>query len=96
MDLNIDLNISNGISLVAFVATWCKVSKKIKTTIQKVSTEFPDIQFHELDVDDNPVMAKKYKISSIPTVILFKDGNEITRILGSFKIDALRKVLRES
>jgi thioredoxin 1 len=90
------LDINEGISLVKFGATWCAPCKTVSGTIKKVEQEFPTIKFSEIDVDDNPGLAKDYKIKSVPTVILFKDGEIITQMVGALKIDALRKVLRDN
>jgi len=90
------LDIDNGISLVKFAATWCAPCKTVASTIQKIQPEFENISFQEVDVDDVPNLAKDYKIRSVPTVIVFKDGEEYTRVLGALKVDALRKILREA
>lgn len=89
------LNIDNGISLVKFAATWCAPCKVVAKTIDKVKPEFAEVNFQEIDVDDHPNLAKDYKIRSVPTVIVFRSGEEVTRLVGSVKIDALRKVLRD-
>jgi thioredoxin 1 len=90
------LDINSGISLVKFAATWCAPCKMVAITINKVQPEFENVKFQEIDIDDVPNLAKDYKIKNVPTVILFKDGEEITRVIGSFKVDALRKILRDA
>lgn len=90
------LDIDNGISLVKFAATWCAPCKTVASTIKKVQPEFENIRFQEVDVDDVPSLAKDYKIRSVPTVIVFKDGAEYTRVMGALKVDALRKILRDA
>ena len=89
------LDIDNGISLVKFAATWCAPCKIVARTIERVKSEFTDVKFQDVDVDDHPNLAKDYKIRSVPTVILFRNGEEITRVVGSIKVDALRKSLRD-
>lgn len=89
------LDIEKGISLVKFSATWCAPCKKVSSTIERIEPEFSKIKFLEVDVDDNPDLAKDYKIRSLPTVIVFNNGDELTRIIGSVKVDALRKTLRD-
>ena len=89
------LDIDNGISLVKFAATWCAPCKIVARTIERVKSEFTDVKFQDVDVDDHPNLAKDYKIRSVPTVILFRNGEEITRLVGSIKVDALRKSLRD-
>ena len=90
------LDIDNGISLVKFAATWCAPCKTVASTIKKVQPEFDSVRFQEIDVDDVPSLAKDYKIRSVPTVIVFKDGTEYIRLVGAIKVDALRKVLRDA
>ena len=90
------LDIDNGISLVKFAATWCAPCKTVSSTINKVQPEFDSIRFQEVDVDDVPSLAKDYKIRSVPTVIVFKDGEEFARVMGALKVDALRKILRDA
>lgn len=88
------LDIDKGISLVKFSATWCGPCKMMASTIQKVEPEFPTVKFHDIDVDDFSNLAVNYKIRSVPTVIVFKDGEEITRLVGALKADILRKTLQ--
>jgi thioredoxin 1 len=87
------LEIDNGISLVKFSATWCAPCKTVANTINRLQPEFISVTFQEVDVDDYPNLAKDYKIKSVPTVILFINGEEITRLVGNIKSSALRKAL---
>lgn len=89
------LDIETGINFVKFAATWCSPCKMIAKNIDKIKTEFPEVKFQEVDVDDDPDIAKNYKIKSVPTVIVFKDNEEIIRLIGAVKIDALRKAVRD-
>lgn len=89
------LNIDKGISLVKFSATWCGPCKILASTLKKVQPEFSMVNFLDVDVDDNPELAKDYKIRSVPTVIITRDGEEITRLMGSVSADVLRKTLRD-
>ena len=89
------LDIDEGISLVKFAAVWCAPCKALSGTVKKVSTEFSTVKFQDIDVDDNPELSKDYKIRSVPTVIVFKDGEEVARINGTFTAEKLRTTLRE-
>jgi thioredoxin 1 len=89
------LDIDKGISLVKFAATWCAPCKIVTSTIKRVKSEFSTVKFQDVDVDDHPRLAKDYKIRSVPTVIVFRNGEEITRFVGSIMVDALRKELRD-
>ena len=69
--------------LVDFWATWCGPCHMLAPTINDLADEFKDIiTVGKMDVDDNPVTATSFDIRSIPTLILFKDGKEVTRLMG--------------
>jgi thioredoxin 1 len=88
-------DIKKGFSLVKFGATWCNPCKLVEKTLHNVEAEFANVRFMKVDVDDNPDLAKDYKIRSVPTVILFRDGEETARIVGVVKIEALRKAIKD-
>ncbi len=89
------IKLENGISVVKFGAEWCGPCKTINTVLQKMQDEFQDYNFVYVDVDDDPDLAKEYKISALPTVILFKDGQEIDKFVGAVKTEPMRKKLRD-
>ena len=68
--------------LVDFWATWCGPCKMLSPVIDKVSEEVDDVKFVSIDVDESEELAIKYGISSIPCLIVFKDGAEKARNLG--------------
>jgi thioredoxin 1 len=84
----------NGISAVKFGATWCPPCKALEPGFKKMAVEFPDIRFLSVDIDDDPHQAKDHRIRAVPTVILFRDGHEVDRLVGDVKITALRKRIR--
>jgi thioredoxin 1 len=83
----------NEIVLLKFGATWCAPCKMIAPTLKTIKEEYDYVSITEIDVDDEPDVAKKYKIKHVPTVILFINGEEVDRITGMFKIDALRSMI---
>ena len=72
--------IKEGVTLVDFFATWCGPCKMLGPVLEELSAEIPDVKFVKVDVDDEPELAEKYGIMSIPNVFLFKNGE----IAGSF------------
>jgi thioredoxin 1 len=68
----------------------------MKPTIQTLESEFSEIKFISIDVDQTPELAQKFKIKTVPTLLLLKDNVEIKRIVGLSLIDPLRKILREA
>ncbi len=76
--------------LVDFWATWCGPCKMIAPVLEELATELDGkLTVGKLDVDVNQVTAQEYGVLSIPTLILFKDGQPIDRIVGFKPKEAL-------
>ena len=74
---------STGVCLVDFFATWCGPCTMLAPTLEELSKEFSgSVKFFKIDIDQYPDLAAEYKIMSIPTVILFKDGVPAGKIVG--------------
>ena len=77
-----DQEIREGVVLVDFFATWCGPCKMLSPVLEQVSNENPDLKVLKIDVDEVSQLAAAYGIQSIPTLILFKDGNQVDMRLG--------------
>jgi thioredoxin 1 len=82
--------------LVDFWAGWCGPCRALAPTIEELAKEYAGkILVAKLDVDENPATAEKFNVSSIPTVIILKDGHEVEKIIGLCNkqryMDALKK-----
>jgi len=77
---------AEGLVLVDFWAPWCAPCKAIAPTLEEIASENSDVTIAKLNVDDSPNVQMKYLIRSIPTLMLFKDGN----VQGT-KVGALQK-----
>ena len=86
---------NSGFCVLKFGATWCGPCKALEPNIKKLEAEYSNILFIGVNVDDRPELAKKYRIRSLPTVILLKDGREVNRIDGAALITPLRKAFRD-
>ena len=90
--------IKEGVTLVDFFATWCGPCKMLAPVLEEVSKEFEGrAKVVKVDVDELRDLAMEYRIASVPTVILFKDGEFIAQTMG-FRpkqqfTDALEKVI---
>jgi len=90
-----DFNVSNGIYVVKFWATWCQPCKTYIPTLEKLDLEYKDVGFLSIDIDQVFSLAQQLKIKSLPTLIIFKDGIEVERIIGVSLITPIRKVLND-
>lgn len=75
--------VGKGVTLVDFYADWCGPCKTIAPHLEKVAGELQGkALIVKLDVDHAQRVASTYQVTSIPTLILFKDGKEVDRIVG--------------
>ena len=79
---NFSTEISNGKTLVDFYADWCGPCKMIAPFIEEIANENPNINVGKVNVDLDGEIAMKYNIVSIPTIIVFENGQEKSRIVG--------------
>lgn len=70
--------------LVDFWADWCVPCHMVSPIVEEIGREKADVMsVAKLNVDDNPVTARRYGVMSIPTLILFKGGEERARVVGA-------------
>lgn len=74
---------SPSLSMIKFGATWCPPCKALKPTLDRIAQERSDVSIYEMDIDDNPVAPQLYRISNVPTMILFFNGSEVSRLSGN-------------
>lgn len=86
--------ISKGKVLVDFYATWCGPCKMLGLVIEKFDKEGL-IPILKVDTDEENILASKYNIFSIPTIIIFKNGKEIKRKVGYLSYDELKEWVSE-
>ena len=83
--------------LVDFWATWCKPCVMIAPILDELADEYGDrISFVKLDIDQNQKVAAKYKVMSIPTLIIFKNGEPVSNIVGLRPKTDLKRSLEAS
>ncbi|PKB67750.1 MAG: thioredoxin [SAR202 cluster bacterium Io17-Chloro-G3] len=80
--------------LVDFWAEWCAPCRMIAPMVDELSQEYDGkISFAKVDVDSNPEISLKYGIRSIPTLLVFKDGQPVDQVVGAVPKGTLKKRL---
>ena len=85
---------SNQLILVDFWAEWCGPCKKVSPILDEISNE-TGLLVGKLNIDENPEKTQEYSVQSIPTMVLFKDGNPVHTIMGAMPKHRLMKELAE-
>ena len=96
----VDVNDSNfadeienykGVVMADFWATWCGPCRMIAPAVEEISTEFAGkVKVVKIDVDEAPGVASKFGITSIPCLMIFKDGQKIDQRVGALPKAAMK------
>lgn len=86
--------LENELILVDFWADWCGPCKKMNPILEELSSE-TGLLIGKLNVDENPGKSQEYSVQSIPTMVLFKDGNPVHTVVGAMPKHRLLKELAQ-
>jgi len=68
--------------LVDFYATWCGPCRELASTLEELAAEHPEVKVVKVDVDDSPELAARYRVASVPTLLLFRNDRVVARQKG--------------
>ena len=74
--------IKEGVVLADFFATWCGPCKMLSPLLEEVANENPNITILKIDVDELGQLASRFGVQAIPTLVLFKNGQQVATKLG--------------
>lgn len=87
--------IKNGVVLVDFFATWCGPCKMLAPVLEQVSEEMAGkVNVIKVDIDQSPDLADEFKIASVPTMMVFKDGVKVDMLVGFLPKDRITEVIK--
>ena len=90
-----EVEMGKGLVLVDFWAAWCGPCRQVAPVVEKIAEENTGkISVRKLDVDENQQTAQKYGVMSIPTLILFKDGAPVERLVGYMPKERLMQKIK--
>jgi thioredoxin 1 len=82
-DFSQEVETSSGVVVVDFWASWCGPCKMIAPIIEELSEEYSGkAEFGKVNVDDNPQLSSKYRVLSIPTLLVFNNGTVVETLVG--------------
>ena len=79
--------------LLDFWAAWCGPCKMLSPVVDEIAGEHPEIKVGKVNVDEEQELAARYRVMSIPTLIIFKDGKEVDRMVGVQSKEVLTRKL---
>ena len=85
----------NNLAIVDFFAEWCMPCVLISPVIESLAEKNKKIKFVKINVDDNPDLAEKYEVTSIPCIVFFKHGKELKRLVGAGSEEAIQERVDE-
>ena len=80
---NFEEALQNQTVLVDFYADWCGPCRMVAPIVEQIAAENPQYTVGKINVDDDPDLATRFGVMSIPTLIVFKNGEEASRIVGA-------------
>lgn len=81
--------------LLDFWATWCGPCMMLSTTVDEVANEVSNVKFGKINVDEQGELAQQFGISSIPTLVVVKDGKVVKQSVGLIPKSAILELLQD-
>ena len=85
----------SGLAVIDLYADWCGPCRMLAPILSDLESEYPDVKFCKINVDNDPELAKAFNVSSIPMVALVKDNTFVDVSLGFVPKDKLAKLIEE-
>lgn len=86
---------SKGLVVVDFWAEWCGPCRILSPIVEELSNEMSNVQFKKINVDENREVALSLGINAIPTLVIYKDGHPIDKIIGVIPKANLKKTIEK-
>lgn len=81
--------------VVKFGASWCGPCRAMKPVFDRLSKTYNDVSFVEVDIDDSEDVAMEFGVMSVPTLMFFKNGEFLDRMVGLAKSEDMEKLIKK-
>ncbi len=82
--------------VIDFWAEWCAPCKKLSPVFEEVSEEIEDVNFGKVDMQENQELGTKLGVRALPTLVIIKDGKELSRKSGAMQKEELAKWIKQN
>ena len=93
---NFDKELKASVVLVDFWAPWCGPCRMLSPIVDQLSGEMKAMKFGKVNVDEQPELSERFEVSSLPTLLLFKNGNVIANRVGAATKESLKEWINSS
>jgi thioredoxin 1 len=89
--------IESGVTVVDFFATWCGPCKMLAPVLEGLSNEMEgNAKFIKVDIDQSLDLANEFQIASVPTMIIFKDGQKVEQLVGFLPKEKIQQAIENN
>lgn len=82
--------------IIDFFAEWCGPCQMLTPILQEIDKEYGDsVEIYKVNVDESADCAMRYGVTAMPTLVFFKDGEEVERVVGFMPKEELEKIIKE-
>ena len=85
-----------SLKIIKFTAVWCPPCQFLKPILAKIMKDYPDVEFEEIDIDEDQKTTAAYKIMSVPILIFLKDGKQVDNMVGSYPEPLIRERIEKA
>lgn len=85
---------SKGTVLIDFWATWCGPCRMLSPIVDNVAATHPELKVGKVNIDEQPDLANQFNVMSIPTLIVFKDGQKVNESVGLVAKEKIEELIK--